>query len=187
MSPSKRNESRRQSVRIAFCGLTAALSVALMLSGGLIPVATYCAPMAAAVLLLPILLEFGKKTAWTVFAAAAAVTLMLGVDKEAALFYLAIGYYPIVKWDIDRVHSRGLRILFKLLVFNLSIGLMYALLCFVLHVDAITAEFGEMGPVMLFLFVLGLNLCLFIYDRLLMPLSILYWNRIRPQLRFLAR
>ena len=36
-----RSRSRRQSSKIAFCGLMVALSVALMLTGGLIPIATY--------------------------------------------------------------------------------------------------------------------------------------------------
>ena len=93
-----RSRSRRQSSKIAFCGLMVALSVALMLTGGLIPIATYCAPMASAILLRPILLEFGKKAAWTAYAAVSLITLMLGIDKEAAFFYLFLGYYPILKW-----------------------------------------------------------------------------------------
>ena len=184
---SHRADSRRQSARIALCGLLAALSVVLMLGGGLIPVATYCAPMAAAVLLLPVVFEFGRASAVLTYAAVSLISLMLSADKEAALFYIFIGYYPILKWDLDRVRPRGLRLVLKAAVFNLSIGLMYALLCFVLHIDAITAEFSAMGPALLFAFILGLNACLFIYDKLLISLSLLYWNRIRPRLHFLAR
>ena len=182
-----RNRSRTQSVRIAACGLVAALSVVLMLGGGLIPIATYAAPMAAAVLLLPVFFEFGGGAALTAWAAVSLISLMLAADKEAALFYLFIGYYPVVKWPIDRVRGRGFRFLLKLLVFNASIGVMYALLCFVLHLDALTQEFAEMGPWLLALFWIALNGCLFLYDRLLLPLSLLYWNRVRPKLAFLRR
>ena len=184
---SRRSSSREQSRRIAFCGLTAALSVVLMISGGLIPIATYAAPMAAALLLLPVVFEFGRMTALLTYAAAGLISLMLSTDKEAALFYLFIGYYPVIKWSLDRIHPRPLRIAAKLLVFNGSIGLMYALLCLVLHLDAITAEFAEMGRAMLAAFVLLLNLCLFLYDRLLVPLSMIYWDRIRPKLSFLRQ
>lgn len=83
-----RSRSRKESGKIAFCGLMVALSVVLMLSGGLIPIATYCAPMAGGLLLLPILLEYGKKPAWTAYAATSLITLLLGADKEAAFFYL---------------------------------------------------------------------------------------------------
>lgn len=44
MAGQNRSASRKQSGKIAFCGMMVALSVALMLTGGLIPIATYCAP-----------------------------------------------------------------------------------------------------------------------------------------------
>lgn len=185
MSASRRNSSREQSTKIAFCGLLVALCVVLMLSGGLIPIATYCAPMAAGILLLPVLMEYGKKTAWTAYAAVALITLMLGIDKEAAFFFLFLGYYPIVKWALDRIHQKPLRILAKLAVWNLSVVLMYAVMGFLLHMDAVVAEFSEMGAVMLVGFVLLFDLCMVLYDRLMMPLIYLYANRLRPKLRFL--
>ena len=70
---------------------------------------------------------------------------------------------------------------------GISLGLMYALLCFVLHLAALTAEFAAMGPWLLAAFWAGLVLCMFLYDRLLLPMSLLYWNRVRPKLKFLRR
>lgn len=182
---SNRTSSRQQSGRIAFCGLMAALSVALMLTGGLIPLATYCAPMVSGVLLLPILLEYGKKAAWTAYAAVALITLILGVDKEAAFFYLFLGYYPIVKPDVDRIRRRPLRILTKLAIFTVSVTLMYAVLGFLLHMDAVVAEFTDMGALLLIAFAVMLNLCMLLYDKLLVPLMVIYVHRLRPKLRFL--
>lgn len=182
-----RRKSREQSGKIAFCGLMVALSVTLMLSGGMIPVATYCAPMACGVLLLPILIEYGKKSAWIAFAAVSFITLLLGVDKEAAFFYLFLGYYPILKWSIDRIKKRPLRLLIKLLVFNGSVLLMYAVLGLLLNMDALLAEFTQMGTLLLVIFLLMLNVCLFLYDRLLFPLLYLYVQRIQPRLKFIHR
>ena len=187
MATSNRNKSRQQSAKMAFCGLMAALSVALMLTGGLIPIATYCAPMISGVLLLPILLEYGKKTAWTAYAAVALISLFLGFDKEAAFFYLFLGYYPIVKWEIDCIKKKALRICAKLLVFNAAIILMYAVLGFVLHMDAVVAEFREMGTWLLLVFAVMLDACMLLYDRLLMPLTVIYVNKLRPKLKFLRR
>ncbi len=163
-----------------------ALSVALMLAGGLIPVATYAAPIFASVLLLPIMIEYGKKTAWTAFAAVSIISLVMGLDKEAAFFYLFLGYYPILKWDIDkRIRRRAPRILVKLAVFTLATVLMYAVLGFLLHMDAVVAEFEEMGIVLLIFFMAMLNACMLVFDRLVFALSILYIKRLRPRLRFL--
>ena len=180
-----RSRSRRQSSKIAFCGLLVALSVALMLTGGLIPIATYCAPMASAILLLPILLELGKKAAWTAYAAVSLITLMLGIDKEAAFFYLFLGYYPILKWEIDRIKSKHLRLPCKLLVFNAAIALMYVTLGLLMNMTAIIEEFTQMGAVLLTAFIVMLNACLLLYDRLLFPLVYLYVNRIKPRLKFI--
>lgn len=182
-----RMNSRRQSSKIAFCGLMVALSVALMLTGGLIPIATYCAPMASGLLLLPILLEYGKASSWTAYAATALIALLMGADKEAAFFYLFLGYYPIVKWEIERVRSKPLRLLVKLLVFNVSVALMYVLLGLLLNMNALIEEFTQMGAVLLAAFVVMLNACMLLYDRLLAPMVYLYVNKIAPKLRFLRR
>lgn len=182
-----REKSRIRSRRIAFCAMIVALSTALMLSGGLIPIATYCAPMFCALLLLPILMEFGKKSAWTVFAATAMITLLLDVDKEAAFFYLFIGHYPLLKWEIERIKSKPMKLAIKLVVFNLSLLLMYLLLGLVLNMEAIIAEFSQMGTILLTVFIIALNLCLLLYDRLIFPMMILYDRKLRPRLRSLLK
>ena len=152
MAGQNRSSSRKQSGKVAFCGMMVALSVALMLTGGLVPIATYCAPMLGGILLLPIMLEYGRKTAWTAYIATSLIVLTLGVDKEAAFFYLFLGYYPIIKWNIEKIGKKPLRLALKLVVFNAAIFLMYAILGFVLHMDAVVAEFTEMGAWLLFLF-----------------------------------
>ena len=180
-----RGQSRHQSRKIAFCGLIVALTVTLMLAGGLIPIATYCVPMFGGILLLPILLEYGKKTAWTAFAAASIITLLMDTDKEAAFFYLFFGYYPLIKWDIERIKNKPFRVLCKLAVFNGSIVLMYAILGFLLNMQALVEEFTQMGLLFLVLFIFIFDVCMILYDRLLFPLILLYVNRIQPKLRFL--
>ena len=90
-----------------------------MLTGGLVPIATYCAPMLSGVLLLPILLEYGRKDRVDgVYLATALIVLTLGVDKEAAFFYIFLGYYPIIKWSIDKLHQKPMRVILKLLLFQ---------------------------------------------------------------------
>ena len=185
--PSNRQKSRIQSGKMAFCGMFVALSVALMLSGGLIPIATYCAPMFCALLLLPILIEYGKKDAWTAYAAVCLITLILGIDKEAAFFYLFIGHYPLLKWEIERCKNKKCILAIKLIVFNFSIAAMYLLLGYVLGMDAIMAEFYEMNTLLLVLFAVMLNLCLLLYDRLIFPMMLLYDRKFRSKFRFLRR
>lgn len=182
---SERNKSRRQSMLVAFCGMMVALSVVLMLTGGLIPIMTYVSPLAAGLLLLPVMVEYGKKYAWTAFAATALIVLILGVDKEAAFFYLFLGYYPVLKWDIDRIKNRSVCILVKLALFSLACVGMYALMAFVLHMEAVVADFNEMGTLMTVAFFVMMIFCMMIYDRLLAPMTILYVRKLKPKLKMI--
>ncbi|MBO4836423.1 MAG: hypothetical protein J5564_01885 [Clostridia bacterium] len=184
---SRRDSARRQSMRAAYCGMAAALSAALMLLGGVIPAATYAVPMLCGLILLPVLLEFDSRAAWITYAAAALIALLMDADKEAAFFYIFLGYYPIIKWRLDRVRSRPLRLLAKTALFLCSMGLMYGLLALLFPMAAFMREFGEMGLWMTILFVLLYVVCMLIYDRILLPMAMIYMNRIRPRLRFLKR
>ena len=185
--PSNRNSARRQSLMVAFCGMAAGLSVVIMLLGGVIPIATYAVPMLCGLLLLPILIEFGKTAAWATFFAVAALALLLGFDKEAAFFYLFIGYYPIVKWDLDKIKPKGLRIAVKLLLFTGAIVIMYALLNLLFPLDAYLNEFQEMGVIMTIGFVVVYDICMLLYDWALMGCVMIYANKIRPKMAFLRK
>ena len=181
-----RETAQQKTMRIAFCGMMTALSVVLMLLGGLIPVLLYVSPLAAGLLLLAVLMEYGKKAAWLTWLATALCVLLVGVDKEAAFFYGFIGYYPILKWEIDRrIPNRGLRLGAKLVLFTFSVGLMYLLLATLFPAIMLVESFGGIG--MLVIFAVMLNVCLLLYDRALLPMAVLYDRRLRPHLKFLKR
>ncbi len=184
---SKRSTARQKSLMIAFCGMAAGLSVVIMMLGGLIPVATYAVPMLCGLLLLPILMEFGQRAAWATFFSAAALALLLDADKEAAFFYLFIGYYPIVKGRLDRIRGKAKRIAVKLLLFTAAIAAMYALLSLAFPLAEMTQELKEMGLFMMILFVAVYDFSMLLYDRLLLRAAAIYAVRIRPRLRLLRR
>ena len=178
-----RNFSHRASLKMAFCGLIAALSVTLMLAGGIIPIATYCIPMASGILLLPVLLEFGKPAAWTTFLSVSMVALLLGIDKEAAFFYLFLGHYPLLKWELDRIKNKPMRVVMKLSIFSVLIIGMYLILGFIFGMTALLNEMKALGFVFEVVLLVLFNLCMLLYDRLMLPLVFLYVNRIRPRFK----
>lgn len=110
-----REQNRKLTHAMAFCSLMAALGAALMTTGGMIPVLTYCSPLLAGVLLIPVLREYGEKWAWLVWLVTALLSLILSVDKEAALFYCFLGCYPILRRCFNRVRPKMLSWLLKLL------------------------------------------------------------------------
>ena len=179
----KRVTAREASVRMALCGMMAALSVALMLTGGVLPIATYAAPLAASLLLLPVRVEHGVRAALLVWLAVSLLALLLGLDKEAAFFYLAVGWYPLAKWPLDRhIRRKGLLLLLKAAIFAACVSLMYLFLGLVLRLDAVLSDFSEMGVWLTAGFGLLMVLSLLLYDRLLNPILLFYATRLRPKL-----
>lgn len=146
----------------------AALAVVIMCMGGMIPMATYVCPTICAIVLAVVLRYTGKRIAWAWYAAVSALSLLLGPDKEAAAVFVFLGYYPIIKPWVD---GRKVPFLWKLLIFNLSIGILYALLLYLFRMEQVVREFRELGLVLtLVTLVLG-NVVLFILDLLLTRIS----------------
>lgn len=159
------NEKRRTPAsRIALGGVLAALAVVIMSLGGLIPVMTYVSPMLCALLLKIVLELCGVRIAWAWYGAVALLSALLSADKEAAAVFIFLGYYPIVKPKLD-----GLRFpwLWKLVLFNVSVGVMYFLLLQLFGMAQLRAEFEEFSTVMLIVMLLMGNVTFFLLDRLL--------------------
>ena len=172
----------KKSKRMALCGMMAALAVVIMMLGGAIPLATFCCPVLASLAMIPVLLEYGRKWTLMVYAAVAALGLMLSPDKEAALLFAFLGYYPALKPALDKIKKRPLRILAKLSVFNLAAGAMLLSIAFVLRMDAVMAEYAAMGILGGMVFAVLANITMLLYDRMLVVMAIVYIKKLRPAL-----
>ena len=171
-----------KSKKMALTGMLCALAVVIMMLGGVIPLATFCCPALAGLMLIPVFVECGEKLSWCAYAAIAALSLILCPDKEAALLLAFIGYYPILRWRLDQLRSRLLRVVAKLGVFNLAVLAMYALSILVLQMDQILREYQEMGLALTVACLLVGNVTLLLYDRLIAIMTALYVNRLRGRL-----
>ena len=172
----------KKSRKMALTGMLCALAVVIMMLGGVIPLATFCCPALAGLMLIPVFVECGEKLSWCAYAAIAALSLILCPDKEAALLFAVIGYYPILRWRMDQLRSRLLRVVAKLGVFNLAVIAMYALSILVLQMDQILREYQEMGLALTVACLLVGNVTLLLYDRLIAIMTALYVNRLRGRL-----
>ena len=136
----------RKAKEMALCGVLAALAVTVMVLGGVIPVATYCTPLLAAIMLIPVLEQCGKRLAWAWFVSVAVLASLLCPDTEAAILFWCIGHYPIVRQDLNRIRVKALRISAKLLVFNLALVLMAALMALVFGLGQVMENLLQDGP-----------------------------------------
>ena len=155
---------RSNAYPIALGGMLAAAAVVLMSIGTIIPVATYAAPVLCMVLGRTVLKICGSRIAWAWYGAVAILSLLLAPDKEAAAVYLVLGYYPIVKPKLDRMHISWL---WKGLLFNGSILALYWVLLQIIGLQQLLPDFEGMSTVMYAILLILGNVTFFMLDRLL--------------------
>ena len=158
------SNKRTPAANIAMGGLLAALAVVIMSMGTLIPVATYVCPMICCLILELVRKTGGSRMAWAWYGAVAILAVLLAPDKEAAAVFAALGYYPIVKPKLDRLKGKWL---WKGLLFNITVLVLYWLLMNLFGLDGMGEEFAEMGFVLTMLTLVLGNVTFVMLDRLL--------------------
>lgn len=171
------------STRVAFCGLSAALMLVVMLLGTAVPLSTFLCPGIAGALSIPVLWEFGARSGMLLYAAVSILSLILAPDKEAAfLFVFLLGWYPILRPKLQHIPRKPLRALVKWVIFAAAICAVYALLLFVFTMPELTAEAADWTlPILVAMLLLG-SATFLCYDILLGRLQLLYVARLRPKL-----
>lgn len=83
--------------QMALGGMMAAVSVVIMSLGSLIPMNTYLCPVLCILIGRVVLDRCGKRMGWCFYMSVAILSLLLAPDREAALVYAFLGYYPVVR------------------------------------------------------------------------------------------
>ena len=157
----------RKSWAMAYCGMAAALSVALMLLGAVVPVLMFIA----------------RTMALTAYGAVSLLSLLFVPDKEVALvFVFLLGYYPLVKPRFERICPPLVRGLCKLLLCNGAVLAMYGLVLLLVAAGTILQEL-ETTRLVVSLAPLAMgNVAFLLYDRALHNLLQVYQLVWRPKL-----
>ena len=173
----------RKSWAMAYCGMAAALCVALMLLGAVVPVLMFIAPAVASLLIATVCMECGMKMALTVYGAVSLLSLLLVPDKEVALvFVFLLGYYPLVKPKLERIRPKLLRGMCKLLLCNGAVLAMYGLVLLLVPAGSISQELRTTAlAVSLATLAMG-NVAFLLYDRAIHNLLQLYRLVWQPKL-----
>lgn len=136
-----------ESRRIAFGGMMTAVAVVIMSLGSLIPVNTYTCPVLCILLTRPVQQRCGKRIAWSYYMAAALLSLLLAPDREAALVYCFLGYYPLIRPWFQRIRPGWLCNTVKILYFTLSAAGVYGLMAMLFGLEAVFGEVDGLGLV----------------------------------------
>lgn len=150
----------KESKIMADCAMTAALSVVIMILGGVLGLGMYASPMIAGMLLMPLGRRCGVRAQWTLWAAVSLLSLILVPDVEETLMYIAIfGLYPQLYPLFEKLLP-VIRRIAKLVYFNAAVVAVEALVMLVLVPETLGFALGAV------LLVMG-NVVFLCYDFLL--------------------
>ena len=153
---------------MAFGGMMTAVAVVIMAMGSIIPVNTYICPVLCILITRPVLERCGKTTGWCYYLATAVLSLLLAPDREAALVYAFLGYYPMIRPWFQRIKNGGLRTAVKLVLFTAADAASYGVLLVLMGAAAAMSE----GWLLTAITVLLWDVLFLLVDRLLgMPLK----------------
>ena len=119
---------------MALGGMMAAVSVVIMCLGSIIPVNTYLCPVLCILVNRLVLDRCGQKTGWCCYLASAVLSLLLAPDREAALVYAFLGYYPMIRHFFEKLGP--LKQPAKLVFFTLAGAAGYGMLLLVMGAGA---------------------------------------------------
>lgn len=123
---------------MALGGMMTALSVVIMSLGSLIPVNTYLCPVLCILVNRTVLERCGKRIGWCYYLSVMVLSLLLAPDREAALVYAFLGYYPMIRPWFQRLGPLALAV--KLVFFTLAGAVSYAVLLLVMGAGAAMAD-----------------------------------------------
>ncbi len=146
------SKKMRTSAKTAVGGISAALSVVVMLLSAVVPFLEYALPAAASWLITMICLELDKKWAFATYVSVSLLSLMMLTNKETAMMYVSFfGYYPILKLFFEeKINRKWVIWILKIIVFNASVFAAYYILIklFAFRIEDLT-ENGVKGLVTL--------------------------------------
>ncbi|MDD6283761.1 MAG: hypothetical protein PUB05_00120 [Firmicutes bacterium] len=152
----------RQSKKVAFCSLIAALSCAILVVTRVFATASYACSALAGLLSITVVLEFGYKWALAEFAVSAIMAAIFSSPDAAITYILLFGYYPVLKGFIEsRIRRRPIQWGIKMVYFNAVM-----VLCYILTVAIVGPidDMGFLGAYGLPLLALVCNIAYVIYD-----------------------
>lgn len=96
-TPHRRRDSRRRIKRLTVSALLCSLGVVILYFGALLDVFELCVVALAAMLLVPVVIEYGRGYPWAIYIGTSLLSILLLPQKMPGITYLLFAFYPILK------------------------------------------------------------------------------------------
>lgn len=163
----------------AFAGVISALSVVLLFLGAVSVSLSYVLPIATGLLMILLLESVSVKSAVLTYFSTSFLAFILLGGKESVLFYIMFfGYYPILRIKLSKIKPKLIRLLIKLVIFNIAMAGIQLILIYVFGIP-FDNMFGKIG---IALFFVALNVIFILYDYTFDLLVLIYNSKLKSKI-----
>ncbi len=177
-----KNDRKKLTFKVALGGITAALSLVLMMVAGVTTTLVYAIPMIVGAFLMVLVVEFGAGFAGLVYVAVSIISMLVLGNKEAAIMYVAFfGYYPIIKSFLEKYMKKVLCWIVKYVIFNISMVVAYFVVSKIFMISFDDVE--ELGKYALQILLGAGNILFAMYDIMLTRIVSVYVYKWRKSVK----
>ena len=172
----------KNTYKLALSSIFTALSITLLYFGSILNTLEFTAIAIAATILVIVYEECDKKYAWLTYFSVMFLSFFLVTYVSTAILYALYGFYPILKYDIDKKKSKTIRLILKSFAFGISTLLAYILLVVVLKIIITELEFQQFAQLIHIGLTVSLIIIFIMFDKFLTMFRIAYLRRIKPKI-----
>lgn len=173
----------RTSYKVALGGIVSALCLVSMFMTGVIPILSLALPMVAGTLMMIIKEEVSTGWSFLTYTAVSLLSLFITFDKESSIMFIFLfGLYPILKTFFDRIKNRLLRLLAKLLYYNVSVTIAFQITFKLFGMQELADEMNQYFQHGMLVLLIITNPVFLMYDYVLNNLIAIYYKKLKPKI-----
>ena len=174
---------KKISFKVALGGIISAVCILLMFFSGFLPMLDYAIPTFAGFLMVVVIVEVDRNWAIATYTASAILCPLVTPNKQAAaLFIIFMGYYPILKFGLDRKKNKVLVWIIKFAVFNAAMSAFFLLFTYLFTSSDMLEGMESFGKWAILVLWLAANFFFLIYEFALTQMIDLYVNWFRRKI-----
>lgn len=173
----------RTSYKVALGGIVSALCLVSMFLTGVIPVLSLVLPMISGVLMLIIKEEVSTSWSFLTYTAVSLLSLFVTFDKESSIMFIFIfGLYPILKNFFDKIKPLILRVLCKLIYYNVFVTIAFQITFVIFGMQELADEMNQYFEHGMLVLLIATNPVFLMYDYSLSGFEQFYYRVLKPKI-----
>jgi len=168
------NNKRVKSITLS--GILLAFTIICVFLAANLPTSVLSLYAISSLFIAVIIIEFGTKAGWAFYLASSILSIVLIPRLEVIPFIVFFGLYGMIKLYIERLNSRFLEYILKLIYFNICLGLG------LLFLKELILD-GMNFSVPVYIAIALLEVVFFVYDYVYTLFIRFYASRLKPKLK----